>query len=157
MLWLLVSRKSRLLYKNNAIRYLLDLEKVSVFNKTSFKVFAEVLSPKHWSLVSVPVYHLPIMRAGFWGKGNKVCYSSDEAEDRESQPLKALSSHFWEKWENGQLWIEGSGAQLECVSRWPLALILQTSGTTSLKLYILAGRFTARVVSKRSEGETCLV
>jgi hypothetical protein len=35
-----------------------------------------------------------IMRAGYYGKGNKVYYLSDKEEDRESQPLKALSSSF---------------------------------------------------------------
>jgi hypothetical protein len=37
-----------------------------------------------------------IMRGEFWGKENKVYYSSEE-EDKESQPFKALASHFWEK------------------------------------------------------------
>jgi hypothetical protein len=35
-----------------------------------------------------------IIRAGWLKKGNRIYYSSDEEEDRESQPLKALSSDF---------------------------------------------------------------
>jgi hypothetical protein len=38
--------------------------------------------------------HSKIIRTGFLGKGNKVYYPSDEEEDWENQPLKALSSHF---------------------------------------------------------------
>jgi hypothetical protein len=33
----------------------------------------------------------------FWGKGNTIYNSSGEEKDRESQPLKTLSFHFWEK------------------------------------------------------------
>jgi hypothetical protein len=43
------------------------------------------------------IHNLQITRAGCWGKGNKVYYSSDKEEDRESQHLKALASHFWEE------------------------------------------------------------
>jgi hypothetical protein len=35
-------------------------------------------------------------------------------------------------------------------------LDLQVLGTTSLKLFVLAGRFTALVVSKRKVVESCL-
>jgi hypothetical protein len=37
------------------------------------------------------------MTTVFWGKGNKVYYLSDEEEDKESRPLEALLSPFWEK------------------------------------------------------------
>jgi hypothetical protein len=49
--------------------------------------------------------------------------------------------------ENVHLLKENSGAQLDCVTRCnlplPLALIFQESGTSSLKLNVLVGRFTA--------------
>jgi hypothetical protein len=52
----------------------------------------------YWKVIpldSMPIYNLQIMRAEFWGKRNKVYYSSDE-EDRESQPFKHLLSHVLE-------------------------------------------------------------
>jgi hypothetical protein len=46
-----------------------------------------------------------------------------------------------------------SGAQLDCVTRCMLTMAaglrLQVSCATSLKLYVLEGRFTALAVSKR--------
>jgi hypothetical protein len=45
------------------------------------------------ALASIPIYNLQT-RAEFGGKGNKVYYSSDEQEGRESQSVKALSFHF---------------------------------------------------------------
>jgi hypothetical protein len=47
-----------------------------------------ILLPESWS----PGLNAnsQIIRAGFWGKGNKVYYSSDEEEDWECQSLKAV-------------------------------------------------------------------
>jgi hypothetical protein len=42
----------------------------------------------------MPIHNLEITGAGVLGKEKKVYYSSDKEEDRESQPLKVLSSHF---------------------------------------------------------------
>jgi hypothetical protein len=90
-----------------------------------------------------------ITREGFWGKGNKVYYLSDKEEDRESPAFQ--SSEIPLLRENVCFLKGRSGAQFEYMTKcmspnrcWPW--FTRCPGTTSLKLYVLADRFTSVVV-----------
>jgi hypothetical protein len=72
----------------------------------------------------MPIHNLQIKREGFWGKGNKVYYSSDEEKDGESQSLKALSFPLLR--ENVLLSKGGlsSEAQCDCMTRSMFTMVI---------------------------------
>jgi hypothetical protein len=93
-----------------------------------------------------------ITRTGFGEKGNIAHYSPDEEEDRESPTSQTCVISLMR--ENVCFLKGDSGAQLEyvmkCMSQnkcWPW--FPECPGTTSLKLYVLAGKFTPLVARGR--------